>query len=80
LYFIQFLFGDSYHAQLLGNVLAQQLIVVSIAAAITDTIQISKVDLNARSLINVREVRKIFTSMALHSKYHFLLSVLAKSS
>ena len=44
--------GDSFHAPLFGNVLAQQTIEVLVAAALPAAIRIGKVSLDAKGLID----------------------------
>ena len=53
----QLLIGDSFHAPLLGNVLAQQTIEVIVAAELPAAIRISKVGLDAKGLINGLVIR-----------------------
>jgi hypothetical protein len=48
----QLLIGDSFHALLLWNVLAQQTIEVPVAAALPAAIRIGKVGLDTKGLIN----------------------------
>lgn len=55
----QLLIGDSFHALLLWNVLAQQAIEVLVAAALPDAIRIDKVSLDAKGLINGLVIRKL---------------------
>ena len=47
----QLLIGDSFHAPLLGNVLAQQTIEALVAAALPAAIRIGKVGKDAKALI-----------------------------
>ena len=55
----QLLIGDSFHAPLLGNVLAQQTIEVLVAAALPTAIRIGKVGLDAKGLIDDLVIRKL---------------------
>ncbi len=50
---------DSFHAPLLGNVLAQQTIEVHVAAALPTAIRIGKVGLDAKGLIDGLVIRKL---------------------
>ncbi len=56
----QLLNGDSFHAPLLGIVLAQQTIEVLVAAALPAAIRISKVALDAKALIFGLVIGKLF--------------------
>jgi hypothetical protein len=55
----QLLIGDSFHAPLLWNVLAQQTIEVLVAAALLAAIRIGKVGLDAKGLIYGLVIRKL---------------------
>jgi hypothetical protein len=69
-YHSQLLIGDSFHAPLLGNVLAQQTIEVLVAAALPTAIRIGKVSLDAKALIDylvIGQLRAIVHCQSLHS-------------
>jgi hypothetical protein len=55
----QLLIVDSFHASLLGNVLAHQSIEVLIAAALPNSLWIGKVDQHAKGLIDGLVIRKL---------------------
>jgi hypothetical protein len=55
----QLLIGDSFHAPLLGNVLAQQTIEVLVAAALPTAIRIGKVGLDVKGLIDGLVISKL---------------------
>ena len=61
----QLLICDSFHLPLLGNVLAQKIIEVLVAASLLTAIRIGKVGLDAKGVIDGLVIRKLFAVVQL---------------
>ncbi len=65
----QHFIGDSFHAPLLVNVLAQQAIELLIAAALPTAIRIGQVGLDAKAMIDCMVINKLL-ALAHHQRLH----------